>query len=100
MVNSPYFYIQDGFLAAIIQIKVVPNASRNKIEGWQEKILRVRIKAVPDKGKANEALIAFLSKELGVAKSRLSIVSGQTARLKRMAVEGLTMEEIETLLAR
>ena len=84
--------------ATIIQVKVIPNAAQNKIEGWREDVLRVRIRAVPEKGKANEALIAYLAENLDISKSSISLVSGQSARIKRVAIEGLTREEIEKRL--
>lgn len=82
----------------IIQVKVIPNAAQDKIEGWREDVLRVRIRAVPEKGKANEALISYLAEKLDISKSSISLVSGQSARIKRVAVEGLTREEIEKRL--
>jgi uncharacterized protein len=50
--------------------------------------LRVRVSAVPDKGKANAAVAALLARALGVPKSAVSVVSGETARLKTIAVTG------------
>jgi uncharacterized protein YggU (UPF0235/DUF167 family) len=51
-------------------------------------VLRVRVSAVPDKGKANAAVVALLARALGVPKSAVSVVSGETARLKTIAVAG------------
>jgi uncharacterized protein YggU (UPF0235/DUF167 family) len=51
-------------------------------------VIRVRVTAVPDKGKANAAAIVLLAKALGVPKSAISVVSGETARLKTIAVAG------------
>jgi len=51
-------------------------------------VLRMRVKAVPDKGKANAAVIALLAKALGVPKSAMTLVSGDTARLKTIQIEG------------
>lgn len=70
-----------------VRLKVTPNAKTNAILGWEEdsrasRVLRIRIQAPPIDGKANKALLAFLSKEWGVPKSRLSIVRGETNRLK------------------
>lgn len=81
-------------MAAVIQVKVIPNAAQNKIERWQDGILRIRIRAVPEKGKANEALLALLAEELKIPKSALKIVSGHSARIKRVSIEGLTKDEI------
>ncbi len=74
----------------IIQIKVTPNASKNQIVGWEGDVLRIRVKGVPEKGKVNEELIAFLATTLKVAKSRIEIVSGHTARLKRVKIDGIS----------
>lgn len=51
-------------------------------------MLRLRVTAVPDKGKANAAVIALLAKALGVPKSAMSVTAGETARLKTLAVAG------------
>lgn len=51
-------------------------------------MLRIRVKAVPDKGKANAAVIALLARALGVPKAAVTLVSGDTARLKTVAIAG------------
>ena len=51
-------------------------------------MLRVRVSAVPDKGKANAAVVALLARALGVPKSAVSVVSGETSRLKTLAIAG------------
>jgi uncharacterized protein len=51
-------------------------------------VLRVRVNAVPDKGKANAAVVALLARALGVPKSAVSVASGETARMKTLAVVG------------
>lgn len=87
-------------MAIQIQVKIIPNASKDRIEGWKEGVLRIRLRAVPEKGKANEALVAFLAEELQTSKSSIRIVSGHTARIKRIAIEGLSLEQIHALLKR
>ncbi|MHA6689186.1 DUF167 family protein [Devosia sp. A449] len=74
-------------------IRVTPNAGRDSIEGVERRddgtaVLRVRVKAVPDKGKANAAVSVLLAKALGVSKSSVTVTSGDTARLKTLAVVG------------
>ena len=76
-----------------LHLRVTPNAGRDLIEGVEERddgtsVLRIRVKAVPDKGKANAAAVALLSKALGVPKSSISVVAGETARLKTVQVAG------------
>lgn len=72
----------------IFIIKVIPNASKNSIEGFQGDVLKVRIQAPPDKGKANDALIAFLAKSWKLSKSQIRIISGHTSRLKKIEITG------------
>ena len=74
-------------------VRVTPNAGRDAIESAEIRddgtaVLRVRVSAVPDKGKANAAVMALIAKTLGVPKSAVSVVSGDTARLKTLAVAG------------
>ena len=74
-------------------VRVTPNAGRDAIEGVEQRddgtaVLRVRVKAVPDKGKATAAVIVLIAKALGVPKSSISVTSGDTARLKTLAVVG------------
>lgn len=76
-----------------MHLRVTPNAGADRIDGTELRddgsaVLRVRVRAVPDKGKANAAVIALLAKALGVPKSAVELVSGDTARLKTIAIEG------------
>ncbi len=76
-------------MALTIQIKVTPNASKNQIIGFTDGILKVRIRGVPEKGLVNKELIKFLAEVLGVAKSQIELLSGETSRLKRLKIEGI-----------
>lgn len=74
-------------------LRVTPNAGRDEIEGVEARddgsaVLRIRVKAVPDKGKANAAVVVLLAKALGVPKSTIRVVSGDTARTKTVAILG------------
>jgi uncharacterized protein (TIGR00251 family) len=60
--------------------------------------LKIRLTAPPVDGAANEALIAYLSKALGVSKSSVEIVSGHTSREKRIRISGINEEDIDQLL--
>ncbi|MCV2865488.1 DUF167 domain-containing protein [Albidovulum sediminicola] len=66
---------------AEISVRVTPRASRNAVV-VEDGAIRVYVTVVPESGKANEAVRKLLAKELGVAKSRLVLVRGQTARDK------------------
>jgi uncharacterized protein (TIGR00251 family) len=76
-----------------LYLRVTPNAGRDQIDGPETRddgttVLRVRVKAVPDRGKANAAVIALLAKTLGIPKSSITLISGDTARLKTLALSG------------
>jgi uncharacterized protein len=79
-------------MTAVLRLRVTPNAGRDAIEGYETladgtTVLRLRVAAVPDKGKANAAAIALLAKALGIPKSTLTITSGETARLKTVRID-------------
>lgn len=76
-----------------LHLRVTPNAGADRIEGTETRddgsvVLRVRVKAVPDEGKANAAIIALIAKTLGVPKSAITLVAGDTARLKTLSIAG------------
>ena len=74
-----------------IAVRLTPKASANKINGWVEdangeKILKVSVTTVPEKGKANETLIALLSKEWKIPKSQIILEKGETDRNKILSI--------------
>ena len=77
-----------------LAVRVQPRAKANALAGWQEGALKVRLTAPPVEGKANKALVNYLAEVLGVARSALTIVSGQNARAKVLAIEGLDEAEL------
>jgi len=72
---------------AQLQLKVVPGASRDEITGWLGEALKVKVSAPPEKGKANRAVLKLLAKLLGVSKSSITIVSGETSQQKVLEIE-------------
>lgn len=76
-----------------LHLRVTPNAGTDRIEGVEQRddgnaVLRLRVAAVPDKGKANAAVIALLAKALGVPKSHIVLVAGDTYRQKTVEIAG------------
>lgn len=90
-------FAEDGRTHVDIRLRVTPKASRDGIDGAEQRAdgqvrLKVRVRAVPEKGAANKAVIAVLAKALGLPKSAFELVSGDTARDKTLRVarhEGL-----------
>ncbi len=77
------------------QVRLTPKGGRDAVEGWAESAdgaahVKARVRAVPEDGKANAALVALLAATLDVPKSAVRIASGATARLKRVEITGNT----------
>jgi uncharacterized protein YggU (UPF0235/DUF167 family) len=77
---------------AVFCVKVIPSSSRTSFAGVQNGILRVKLSAAPQKGKANQALVDFLADKLGIKKKFIMITSGLFSRVKRITVEQITPE--------
>ncbi len=74
----------------IIDIHAQPGAKRSAVVGEHGGRLKIAIASPPIDGKANSALITFLAKTLGVSKSSVSILSGETSRQKRLIVHQIS----------
>lgn len=70
---------------------MIPNAKRNEIVSWENSFLKVRIQATPDGGKANKALVAFLSDRAKIPKKNISIRRGHVIRQKWIAFDGIDL---------
>lgn len=80
-------------------VKVVPNANRSEIIGWEQDpragaVLRVRVAAPPAEGKANAALISLLSEWLQVSKSRIRLQKGEGSRIKTFDVPEIDLPKL------
>lgn len=79
----------------LIAVRVTPRGGRDGVDGWIRDdagrlLLKVRVAAPAADGQANAAVIVVLAKALGLPKSAFTLVSGQTARVKRVDVDGLS----------
>lgn len=72
-----------------LRVRVKPRASKSRVVGVREGALEVAVAAPPVDGEANAELVAFLAKALGVGRSSVSVVSGDTSRNKLVRVAGL-----------
>jgi uncharacterized protein (TIGR00251 family) len=81
-----------------VTVRLTPRGGRNAIDGWEGDLLRVRVTAAPVDGAANGALLRLLAKALGVAPSRLALVSGAQSRTKTIAIDGMSGNEIRRTL--
>jgi uncharacterized protein len=94
------FHFHDGQKGSAIAVRVVPGASKNEIaEILSDGTLRIRLTARPVEGKANVALIDFLSKILDVPRSKIAIVAGETRRDKLVTILDLDSEALQKKLS-
>ena len=84
--------------SASIKVRVQPRASNNQVIGYREDVLRLRVTAPPEGGKANDAVVALLAETLGIAKGRVKIFRGHSSREKVVMVESLAQEEVHRRL--
>ena len=73
----------------VLNIRVVPRASKTEVQGVLGDMLKIRLQAPPVDGKANAALVEFLAATLGIAKSNIILLTGETGRAKRVLIRGL-----------
>jgi uncharacterized protein (TIGR00251 family) len=76
-----------------LTVRLTPNGGRDEIEGVEVdaagvRHLKARVRAVPEDGKANKALMALVAKRFGVPKSAVGFISGETARKKILRIDG------------
>lgn len=99
--SAPWRILEDGLRLAV---RLTPNGGRDAVDGVEtdasgETRLKMRVSAVPEKGKANKAMIAALAKMLGVPKSSIELLSGDTARQKILRINGDPEDLIKRLEA-
>ena len=73
----------------IVQVKITPGAKEDKVIGFAEGILKIKVRAPAIEGKANLALIDLLSKHFKIPKRDVIIKSGESSRLKLVILEGI-----------
>ena len=71
---------------AILPVRAQPGARRNEIRGEHEGMLKVCVTQVAEKGKANKAIVELLGKQLGLRKSQIVLLTGETASQKRFLI--------------
>lgn len=81
-------------IECILAIKAVPNARQSEVVGWLGDALKIRLKAPPVDGKANDELCRFLSDILGIPRVAVTLSSGSSARQKRVRLTGITLGDI------
>jgi uncharacterized protein (TIGR00251 family) len=86
--------VQESPHGVVFRVKVVPGSSRTMVSGVLSDMVKIRIAAAPEKGKANHCLITLLADQLGVRENAIEIIAGQTNPVKQVRVAGISAEEL------
>ncbi len=81
-------------LTTQLQLKIIPNSSRSMIVGWMDHLLKIKVTAQPEKGKANKEVVTLVAKCLGLPKKDVSIVAGKTSQLKTIQINNMKHDEV------
>lgn len=79
-------------------VRVVPRSSRSEIVGEIDGVMKVKLTSPPVDGAANSELIKLIAGKLGVSRSAVEIIGGDTSKTKRLKVTGVTAEQVRSLL--
>ena len=82
----------------IIYVRTQPGSSKNRIIGEYGGRLKLAVTAAPEKGKANKAVVELLAQALRICESSIQIVSGESSRNKKLIIEGISPDDINSLL--
>ena len=93
----PFIRAVDGGCA--LEVQVIPKSSRNAVVGEHHGRLKIALTAPPVEGQANEALLKFLAKLLGISKSNLEVARGEKSKQKTIHIKSTTAEEIQKRLS-
>ena len=83
-----------------IEVHVQTKSSRDEILGLQNGRFKVKVAAPPEDGKANERLIELIARALGVSKSYVKIVRGETSRIKILKIKGVNRDKLDSFMKR
>ncbi|MHC4243351.1 MAG: DUF167 domain-containing protein [Planctomycetota bacterium] len=87
--------IQEFDGGVVFTAKIVPGSSgQTRFCGLLDGMVKVKVSAAPEKGKANKCLLKFLAKQLDVKKNAVSIISGQTSPIKHVQVLDISVDTL------
>jgi uncharacterized protein (TIGR00251 family) len=83
-----------------LDVRVIPRARRTEISGTRDNALLVRVAVPPVEGAANDAVIELLAAACHVPRRAIRLVSGESSRHKRIAIEGVTPDQIRAAIVK
>ena len=86
-------------MAVTLVVRLTPRGGRDGADGWAldaegRPYLKIRVTSAPVQGEANAALTAFIAKSLRVSRTAVRLAAGETARLKRLEIDGVDEADI------
>lgn len=78
----------------MLNLHIQPGAKKTEVVGPHGDALKIRLAVPPVDGKANAALLAFIAAKVGVGKTALELMSGQTSRVKRVCIHAITPQTV------
>jgi len=90
--------LQPHAQGVILPVRAHAAARRNDVAGVQDGMLKVSVTTAPEKGKANKAIQELLAKTLGVKKSQIELLAGETSPTKKFLVRGVSVVELRAKL--
>jgi uncharacterized protein len=91
--------ITDHAEGCVLSVRAQPGARRNGVQCEQGGALKIAVTAPPEDGRANAALVEALRNALGVKRSQIELLSGQTSRAKKFLIRGVTKAKLEARVA-
>jgi uncharacterized protein len=83
----------------VFAVKVIAGSnSPTRICGLLDGMLKIKVSAAPERGKANKCLIDFLAEKIGVRKNTISIISGQTSPIKHIQIMDISIDSLSKKL--
>lgn len=83
----------------ILPVRAQPGSRKSELRGEQDGALKVAVTQVAEKGKANKAIVALLSKQLGLRKSQFELLSGETSSQKKFLVRDVSIDQLQAAIS-
>ncbi|MAE67569.1 MAG: hypothetical protein CMJ18_25205 [Phycisphaeraceae bacterium] len=81
---------------AVLHVKVSPGGKRDRLTGWLAHELKLQVRARPEKGRANDAVVQLFADTLHIPRDRIRIRTGHTSPRKQIEIEGLSDEDVRS----
>ena len=90
--------VQEFDKGVIFTVKVIPASSRTTVSGLLDGMLKIKLSAPPQKGKANKSLIELLALQLSIKNKNIKILSGRANEIKDIHIRGISADTLKSKL--